>query len=137
MQDLDIKHVNLEHMAYFIDCPHCGAPMPRGNTTCDHCGLSFEESMRRSDLPLSERPPAALYVPTSPPTALRDDQKFWIGLSFCIACLTLALGRWGAGLVFLTLAVLVTPAARDKLSLPRGAYRLLLVCLFIGGCLSF
>lgn len=137
MQDLGIKHVNLEHMAYFIDCPHCAASMPRGNTTCDHCGLSFEESMRRSDLPLSERPPAALYVPNPSQTALRDDQKFWIGLSFCIAALTLALGRWSSGVVFLTFGALLTPAAKDKLRLPNGVYRLLLVILFVGGCLSF
>lgn len=137
MQNLGVKHVNLEHMAYFIDCPHCSSPMPRGNTTCDHCGLSFEESMRRSDLPMSERPPSALYVPTASPTALRDDQKFWIGFSFCIACLTLALGRWIPGLVFLALGIVVTPAAKDKLNWPRGAYRFLIASLLVGGCLSF
>ena len=111
--------------------------MPRGNTTCRHCGLSFEESMRRSNLPLSERPPAALYVPAISHTAVRDDQKFLIGLSFSVACLTLALGRWGAGALFFVLAIGVTPAARDKLGLPTVSYRLLLALLFILGCLSF
>lgn len=93
--------------------------------------------MRRSDLPLSERPPEALYVPVSSQTALRDDQKFWIGLCFCMTFFTLALGRWGAGGFFFTLAILVTPAVKDKLSLPQSRYRILLAGLFMLGCLSF
>lgn len=111
--------------------------MPRGNTTCAHCGLSFEESMRRSDLPLEERPPEALYVPVRAHTALRDDQKFWIGLSFCIACLTLALGRWSAGAFFFAFAIGVTPATKEQLGLRPVYYRLLLSLLFVLGCISF
>ncbi len=109
--------------------------MPRANAACSHCGLSFEEAMRRSDLPEAERPPAALYIPAESPGALRDDQKFWIGLWFCISALTLALGNWLSGCLFLMVMLGVTPAIRLQVPLSHRLYQGGLLLLAVAGCL--
>ena len=109
--------------------------MPRANAACSHCGLSFEEAMRRSDLPEAERPPAALYVPAESPTALRDDQKFWIGLWFCLSALTLALGNWLSGILFVIVMLGVTPAVRLRVPLADRLYQVGLTLIAMAGCL--
>lgn len=109
--------------------------MPRGHSVCPSCGLSFEEAMRRSDLPEAERPPAALYVPEVASEALRDDQKFWIGLWFCIAAFALALGKPVSGVLFAGVMAGVTPAVRQKIALSSFYYRSGLAVMIGLGCL--
>lgn len=111
--------------------------MPKSHARCPQCDLSFEEAMRRSDLPESERPPEALYVPQTADNALRDDQKFWIGLWFCAACFALALGHWLSGALFFGVAAGCTPALRQKIALSNRLYRSGLVLLALAAMLSF
>ncbi len=111
-----------------MECPHCDTLMPRAQTCCPSCGLSFEESLRRSDKPVNEQPPRALYF--NPEAPLRDDQKFYIGLSFCAAFITLGFGRWLPGILLLALGSFLTPAIQGRLKLSQRQY---VLCLLAAG----
>lgn len=98
-------------MAYFLDCPGCHQPTPRGAARCPHCDLSAAEALQRSDLPFNERPPLALYE--GPVQTLRAGQQFVIGICFFSGTWFALFQHWLASALCFAALWCLTPASAE------------------------
>lgn len=88
--------------------------MPRGADRCPHCDLSAAEALKRSDLPVNERPPLALYE--GPVQTLTTGSQFVIGICFFAGVWFALFQHWAASACCFVALWCLTPASAELLS---------------------